>query len=482
MTRTCREENGRQVPLARCLSCGREFDGSTGEYYRFFSRELSQGKDSTLITTGMTFSLDKKEYTVIGRIILIDEHDSMQHNVFRCHARGTDGNYVVVVEEEGMIRCEIPADPASLPVVKDDLVIFSGKTFHEKNAANFRVIGVEGDVPVHHEIGDAVCCRSFSSGRKSIVCEESGENRSLFFARSMTGREVAEGFPLPELKRKYALRDSFRRAFMARMLVYILFAVCAAGITCARYGDRMDVRGIMKETHDVTSQDGSTAGILYGPFNVEEGPGLYTVSVAGQIRGDDRRYSLYLIRYDRLVEKFGTVDAGRLGEFLPDIKMYPDPVESYGMCGVLDEHPRQGVLTRMCTGMIPGNQSFVLGDTGRYLLYLAPAKEATAAGVVPVVTMTRIRGYVYFAITIPFFILFVIMTMCRYLYIVYFKHEFRNVRVAGAIAGSLVISILLLSAALALTSSYSGYNRAGKHYIEKERDSRGAIRPNGDFS
>ena len=95
------DEDGEEIPIAKCLGCGKEYDQYSQEYYEFFADELTEDKGNSMLSLGLKGKLDDVEYEVIGRLIIQEEDEYEKSTWSEWLAVSSDGVYHYFVEEDG---------------------------------------------------------------------------------------------------------------------------------------------------------------------------------------------------------------------------------------------------------------------------------------------------------------------------------------------------------------------------------------------
>ena len=62
-------EDQEEIPIAKCLSCGKEYDQHTQEYYEFYADTFITDLENTVFKLGLKGVLDGLEYEIIGHKI-----------------------------------------------------------------------------------------------------------------------------------------------------------------------------------------------------------------------------------------------------------------------------------------------------------------------------------------------------------------------------------------------------------------------------
>jgi DNA-directed RNA polymerase subunit RPC12/RpoP len=141
-------EDAEEVPIARCLSCGKEYDRRTDVYYRVYELMFAPDAGTSPFKLGAKGMLGGVEYEIIGRIRYQDE-DEYELDVWdEWLAVSAEGGYVWFVEEEGRVFSYSEYTPESIDLEA------SGKNFefegrhYSKEDTGFvaRIVFAEGEL------------------------------------------------------------------------------------------------------------------------------------------------------------------------------------------------------------------------------------------------------------------------------------------------------------------------------------------------
>ena len=113
------EEEHVNIPIAKCSSCGQEYDQKTEEYYGVFADDLSVDKDNSVFKLGIKGKLKDVEYEIIGRIRYQDEDEWEKSTWDEWFAVASDGTYHYFVEEEGEVHSYEDYTPQSIDMESD---------------------------------------------------------------------------------------------------------------------------------------------------------------------------------------------------------------------------------------------------------------------------------------------------------------------------------------------------------------------------
>ncbi len=374
-----------EIPIARCVSCGTEYDQYTGEYYRYFADDFTYDKDNSILKLGLKGVLDGIEYEIIGRIRMQDEDEYERSTWDEWLAVSSDGVYHYFVEEDGEIRSYEEYVPQSINLeASDSHIEFEGKKISKDEAYIGRIVYFEGELTWLPEIGEAVTCYDFKKDGYKFTIEQSENEVSITRGDKLTYREIIDAFGDDEDRKLYENTMKKRREFRNKALVYLAGALLALAFSIYSCSTSEEIKGVMAGKKAIADNKIITdkrsvnyfSQILYGPFEISGGESLYDVDVFI----DERVQRLYLewqsfrfmlIKEDRLSRIINNnYDAELLKGLFTEIDARKEPIESYVITG--DFWDEKGVDSDgpWHESDLNASASFVLKEDGKYYAYL----------------------------------------------------------------------------------------------------------------
>lgn len=414
------EEN---IPIAKCLSCGAEFDQTTQQYYEIFADDLTADKDNCIFRLGLKGSLRGIEYEIIGRIRYQDEDEYEQSTWDEWFAVNAEGGYRYFVEEEGEVFSYEEYVPESIDMESDpSAVMFEGKKVSRSGEFTGRIVFAEGELPWKPEIGEPVRVIDFKKDGKYFTLEFSDEEVSITKGELIPYKEIIEAFRADDFKEKYENTTRKRKSLKLETAVYgACAAICfiAAIYSCA--GD-IKVQGVMNSgailTQNVQSAEKSDAGgaenpfvsqVLYGPFKIDAADKLYevTVGVNEAVQPLDQEWQSFkflLINETRLKKEIsGNITPDGLKALLNEIDALPEPVESYMVTGDFWDERGSDSEGTWHEKELTSSASFILDEAGQYYgffeLYSGKPRSPSAISL----DISMVKSYRYFLIAMAIF-------------------------------------------------------------------------------
>ncbi|MCP4134442.1 MAG: DUF4178 domain-containing protein [bacterium] len=379
-------EEDEQVPIAKCLSCGQEYDQFSQEYYEFFADDFTQDIDASVFKLGLKGTLNGIEYEIIGRIRIQEEDDEDVATWDEWLAISTDGVYHYFVEEDGEVKSYEDYIPESIDLESDpDYIEFDGKRIDKDEGYIGRIVYAEGELTWEPEIGEPVTCYDIKKDGVSYSVEQSEGEVNITKGDDIPYKDIIAAFGTDEHKQLYESTTAKRSTYKKKAYVYL--ALLAASLSMAIYNCSMGspVKDIMAKKKVITNNQVKVekrkvsyfSQVLYGPFKMEKKNQLYDVSMS--VNTNVQRFylewqsiRLMLLKEDRLNKVTGNkLDLVNLKTLFKDIDAKKEPVESFAIIG--DFWDEAGVDSEGYSwheNDLTATKDFVLDEAGNYYFYL----------------------------------------------------------------------------------------------------------------
>ncbi|MBN1532573.1 MAG: DUF4178 domain-containing protein [Spirochaetes bacterium] len=379
------EEETVTIPVAKCVSCGREYDQHTEEYYRVFADSFIQDKDNSAFKLGLKGSISGVGYEIIGRLRYQDEDEYERAVWDEWVAVSDEGSYHYFVEEEGEVYSYEEYVPSSIDLeAGPDSFEFEGRTISKRNAYTGRIVFAEGELPWRPAIGEPVRCYDFKKDGVHFTIEHSEDEVSITRGEKIEYDTVIGAFGGESEKDKYARTMGRRKSYKRRAALYLaasVLSLAAAVMNCVT-GD--EVPGVLTASQILSSNQYQSEGgsasyfsqVLYGPFRIEQGDSLYDVTVFADTSAEPLRlgwesFRLMLVKEERLARVTGAgSDPASLRALFSDIDSFGEPVESYAVTGDFWDEEGRDDEGYWHENDLSASSSFVLDEPGNYYAYL----------------------------------------------------------------------------------------------------------------
>ncbi len=439
-------EDAEEVPVARCLSCGKEYDRYTEEYYKVFASMFTEGLETGAFKLGAKGEIDGVEYEIIGRIRYQDE-DEWEVDVWdEWLAVTSDGTYHWFVEEGGEVYAYEEYVPTSMNLEESPHAIeFEGRRISKKSSGFVaRIVYAEGELTWKPEIGEPMQCYDFSHKRFHYTIEQSEDEVSVTKGKRIPYRKVIMAFAREEYYEKYERTISKRSLYRKKARVYALFGIvsfvlavhgCFSGNPISGAFDRAS--RIVLSANQMKSDEGGAAyfsQILYTKgVEFSRTDSLYQIhmEIDNNVQGLHLEWMscrLMLIKEPKFRELMAQKEAAggaeknqgmgmplkpdevpttALGDVLEDVDIYPEPIESFSMGGDFwDEegYDDEGHWHESETLIV---KDFIIDEPGVYYAYLEMySQNIRNTDSVRITIMENLRSYRYYVLV---FFIFVIL-------------------------------------------------------------------------
>lgn len=425
-------EDEAEVPIAKCISCGKEYDRHTVEYYGFFADIFRKDKDDTIFHLGLKGELDGIEYEIVGRVRdqKEEEFEPSIRDKWLAVAAG-DGSFHWFVEEDEKIFRFSGYVPKSINLkTENNSFGFEGRNISKETGFTARIVFSEGEPGWKPEIGDSLREYDFKRGGTCFKIEQSGDVMSISAGKAVPYKKILRAFRKDEYRDEYEATVKKRRTYRLKALVYLLMSALSLALIFRAGFSGKEMKGVMQNMLVITDNEIKPdekffhSGVILGPVDFKKSGGLYEVRAAVNenlqpLRLEWQSFRLMLIRADRLqniiqtdmksAKQKGLAD---IKELLEDVDILQDPLESY----VFEGHFRDkdGNNERRWHGReLNVSRDFILEDPGSYYLYLdVYSEKSRRADAIDVSVMCDIKSYRY--LVAAFIILLFLMLVNRH--------------------------------------------------------------------
>lgn len=419
------EEN---IPFAKCLGCGKEYDTTTTEYYEIFADTFITDKDSTVFSLGLKGTLRGVEYEIIGRVRYQDEDEYEKSTWDEWFAVNAEGGYHYFVEEDGEVYSYEEYIPESIDIESDaSAVMFEGQRVSKKEQYVGRIVYTEGELSWTPEIGEPVNILDFKKGGKSYTLEISDDEVSITKGEKIPYKEIIDAFRADEFKDKFDATMHKRKIYGRKGKIYIaaaLLSFFAGVIGCL---DEKPVEGVMTNRFSLSknvlmTENNETAYMsqnLYGPFKIEEADKLYDVTVGVNeavqpLNQEWQSFRFFLVKEDRIKSMISDkLTPEELKDLFDEIDALPEPVESYIVSGDFWDERGSDSDGPWHENDLSSTASFILDESGQYYGYLELFSNNQRNPDAAAVSISRVKSYRYFLIAAGVFILLFIINKSK---------------------------------------------------------------------
>ena len=417
-----------EVPIAKCLNCGMEYDQYSREYYEHFADDFNIGKDNSILKLGLKGTLGSIEYEIIGRIRMQEEDEEEESTWDEWLAVSTDGVYHFFVEEEGEIRSYEEYVPESIDLESsEDYIEFEGKKISKDEGYIGRVVFFEGELTWKPEIGEAVTCYDFKKDGVKYSVEQSEGEVSITRGDRLSYKEIIEAFGDKEDKVLYDNTMKKRKGYRNKTLVYLASFIITLAFSIYSCQDNKPVKGTGGGKKVITNnkiivQNRKTAylsQVLYGPFDVPTGNVLYDVNVfvdesVQRLSLEWQSFRFMLIDEIRLNKIINNqFDPLLLKNLFNEIDAQKEPVESFVVMGDFWDERGRDSDGSWHENDLNASSSFVLDKPGKYFAYLELYNNKKRKVESVKFKITEVQSYRYYIIVIVILLTLMIMNKVR---------------------------------------------------------------------
>jgi hypothetical protein len=400
LKRTARTEGTgkeeRQAPLAKCISCGREYGRDTAVYYEIFAERFTWGKDDTVLRLWLQGNLDGMDCQVSGRVRWQAEDRAEPSVRDEWFVLSEEGARLRLVEEAGEIYLysEYSAD-ASAYREQGGSVEFEGSPVRNPVFRKARVVYSEGRLMRKPPVGEPREWREFRRGGARFIIEKDGDSVSIYSGKRVPRNRITRVFLRDEYARQHADTAKRRKEFRRISVIYLVFAVASGALALRALMSGIPVDGIAgRET--VVADNEYLAGedrtfqnrVLYGPANLKDMKGLYRITVRIRERVQPlslswQSFRVLLIKEDRfgarmhaLLDERSPAAMMEKREYFNEIGIQPEPVESWKFTGGLWDTGIRYRGKAWRRSRLSASKNFLLDDPDRYYLFVETRSSA----------------------------------------------------------------------------------------------------------
>lgn len=407
------EEENVNIPLAKCSSCGKEYDQHTTEYYQLFADTLTADKDNSVFKLGAKGTLDGVEYEIVGRLRYQDEDEYEQSTWDEWFAVSADGAYHYFVEEDGEVHDYVDYTPSSVDVEgTDSAITFEGKKIPKSEAFVGRIVYAEGELSWKPEIGEAVTMYDFKKDGAKYTIEISEGEVDITRGRKIPYQTIVKAFGSDEHRELFDKTQIKRAQYRRKALIYLVGAIVALGMSVFSCLSDKPVPNVMQspvvimqnERRTESNESAFTSQVLYGPFTLDKGDSLYTVTVSldesvQKLSLEWQSFRFMLIREDRLKQAVNApLTAAHLRGFVDEIDILREPVESYSFAGDFWDEEGYDDEGHWHENTLSAEDDFVLDKAGTYYAYLELFSQKPRKVEAIKVAVSRVESYRYYLI------------------------------------------------------------------------------------
>ena len=383
ISKSFRVEDEDEIPLARCVSCGTEYDQYTKEYYQYFADDFTHDRDSSVFRLGLKGTLEGVEYEIIGRLRYQDEDDCELSVWDEWLAISTEGVYHYFVEEEGEVWSYEEYVPSSIDL-ESDPVDFEGKRIDRDESYVGRIVYAEGELPWQPEIGEPATCWDIKKDGHHYSIEQSEDEVSITRGERISYEDIIKAFGDDRHKELYTATMLKRKSYRLKSRLYLVLFI--AGLVMSIYScmSEKPLDGVMSHKRIINSdvpieeqgQKAFFSQVLYGPFIIPEKDRLYEFNLdvdekVQPLHLEWQSFRVMLIREERLKELTKHLSNFIiLRELLGDIDMQKDPLECFTASGDFWDEEGRDSDGYWHENDLTASSTFVMDEAGPYFVYL----------------------------------------------------------------------------------------------------------------
>ncbi len=433
-------EDAEEVPIAKCLSCGKEYDRHTEEYYKVFAGMFTAGLENSPFKLGARGEIDGIEYEIIGRIRYQDEEEWEVDVWDEWLAASSDGTYHWFMEEGGEIYAYEEYVPTSMNLeAAPNKLEFEGKSFSKKSTGFVaRIVYAEGELTWKPEIGEPMQCYDVNIGRNHYTIEQSEDEVSVTKGKRISLRKVIMAFRKEEYLETYERTIWKRSIYRKKALMYAIFGIISFALAVHGCFSGNPIPGAFDRTsrlvlsaNQMKSDEGGSA--YFSQILYTKGVELLRTDSLYQLRMeiDESVQKLHLewmscrlmlIKEPKFKELMAQKEAANgaekklesvispkpdevpmtaLGDVLEDVDLYPEPLESFSVSGDFwdeegydDEgywHESETLITN----------DFIIDEPGTYYAYLEMyGQNIRNTDSVRIIVLENVKSYRYYVIAL----------------------------------------------------------------------------------
>lgn len=437
-------EDAEEVPIARCLSCGKEYDRHTEEYYKVFAGMFTEGLDASAFKLGVKGEIDGVEYEIIGRIRYQDEEEWEVDVWDEWLAVAADGTYHWFVEEDGEVYAYEEYVPSSMNLEASPSTFeFEGKRV-SKDSSGFvaRIVYAEGELTWKPEIGEPMQCYDFTKGHYHYTVEQSEDEVSVTKGKRVSHRKVIMAFCREEYLEKYERTMWKRSLYRKKAGVYALSSVIALVLSIHGCFSGNPIPGAFDRSSKVVlsanqQRNEENSSVFFSQILFTRGveltrtDSLYELrleidSAVQPLSCEWMSCRLMLIKEQKFRELMAQKDAAvgtgtkqnsavfqkpdespatALGDIFEDVDVMPEPLESFTVSGDFWDEVGYDDEGRWHESETLISQDFILDEPGTYYTYLETySQNIRSPDNIRITIMENVRSYRYYVIVFFIFI------------------------------------------------------------------------------
>ncbi len=420
------EDEDEEIPVAKCLNCGAEYDQGSQLYYEFFADDFTLDKDRSIFKLGLKGMLQGVEYEIIGRIRYQEEDEYEVSTWDEWLAINSEGTYHYFVEEDGEINSYEEYIPESIDL-EGDPVDFEGKKVSRDEAYIGRIVYAEGELPWKPEIGEPVTMFDIKKDGIHYSIEQSEGEVSITKGDRIPHKEIIDAFGEAEHKELYEKTMAGRKKYRIKAFIYLAAFLLSFGLMVVNCSTGTPVKGVMDNRKIITQNQvliekgkrNYFSQVLYGPFTIPKKNKLYEFDFklderVQRLHLEWQSFRLMLIEETRLNKATNNQENyDTLKKILTDIDIQKDPVESFVATGDFwdeqgydsDGHWHESDLT--------ASSDFVLEKAGKYYVYLELYSNKRRRVDAVKIKLTRVGSVRYYVILWIVFLILMLMNRSK---------------------------------------------------------------------
>ncbi len=413
-----------EIPIARCISCGKEYDQHSSEYYEYFADDFTYDRDDSLFSLGAKGTFHNVEYEIIGRLRYQEEDEEEKSTWDEWVAISSDGVFHYFVEEEGKVFSFEEYIPESIDMESSSSSIeFEGKDIPRSKGYIGRIVFAEGELPWQVEIGEAVTCYDFKKDGHKYSIEQSEGEVTISKGKRVSYKTLMNAFQTDEYKDRYNNTIKKRNQYKLKGRIYLgvmIFSLLASIYNCS---SSQMVKGVMNrsvllplEADEARSKE-HISKVLYGPFKIDHGKGLYSVTVAvnekiQRLDQEWQSFRLFIIKEENLRKISPSLNIKEISAVFSSIDSLAEPVESYMVYGDFWDERGYDSEGSWHESDLSADSDFVLDEMGQYFAYMELNSQKIRNYRAVAFKIEKINGYRYFVML--FFVFLVLMFINKF--------------------------------------------------------------------
>jgi len=336
------------IPVAKCLSCGTEYDPSSEEYYLYFADEFNENSSNSIFKLGMKGKIEGVEYEIIGRLRYKEQDpDDYEEGIWdEWFTVSSDGGFHYFVEEDGKVLSYNEYIPNSIDMDSDSSYIyFDGKAISKNSAYIGRVILAEGELPWEPDIGEPVKCYDIKNNGEKFSIEQSEDEITICKSTKIPYKDIIDGFDLDEHRENYNETMTQRKKFLLKSKIYLVAMFISLGLLFTTCSTGSKVKGVMNKQIVITDNELKVengkpsyhSNVLYGPFRLENKEGLYNITIGineriKRLNSEWQSFGFMIIKEENLKRiKDNLENKLELKKFFNQIDLKKEPIESFSI-------------------------------------------------------------------------------------------------------------------------------------------------------